>query len=62
MALSCGMSMVKYGLFIFNLVCAVSAEVHHEVSNLEQKLSIVIFSGCRIGFDRRRSNPSLQDG
>lgn len=24
MGLSCGMSMVKYGLFIFNLVCAVS--------------------------------------
>lgn len=24
MGLSCGMSMVKYGLFVFNLICAVS--------------------------------------
>jgi hypothetical protein len=62
MALSCGMSMVKYGLFIFNLVCAVSAEVHDEVSELEKKLSIVIFIGRWIDFDCRWNHSSVQNG
>lgn len=39
MGLSCGMSMVKYGLFIFNLVCAVSKAVK-AVNKIDKRQSI----------------------
>ena len=38
MGLSCGMSMVKYGLFIFNLVCAVSKRFVRKTETFRQTI------------------------